>query len=90
MIHFSSGVAVWRGSDETRGALFSDVDLEARIPARHPLRKIRQVVNGALVSLDAAFGGVVVEFRDSAIETGAQTADAGLGVSDCSGQWGIA
>jgi transposase len=35
--------------------LFSYVDLEARIPARHPLRKIRQVVNDALSSLDAEF-----------------------------------
>lgn len=30
-----------RGADETSGSLFSYVDLEARIPARHPLRKIR-------------------------------------------------
>jgi hypothetical protein len=41
-----------RGRDETSGSLFSYVDLEARIPARHPLRKIRQVVNEALASLD--------------------------------------
>ena len=41
-----------RGTDETSGSLFSYVDLEARIPARHPLRKIRQVVNEALASLD--------------------------------------
>lgn len=39
----------------TRGSLFSHVDLEARIPARRPLGKIRQVVNGALASLDAGF-----------------------------------
>ena len=31
------------------------MDLEERIPARHPLRKIRQVVNDALASLDAEF-----------------------------------
>ena len=43
-----------RGTDETSGSLFSYVDLEARIPARHPLRKIRQVVNEALASLDPA------------------------------------
>ena len=42
-----------RGTDETSGSLFSCVDLEARIPARHPLRTIRQVVNEALASLDA-------------------------------------
>ena len=44
-----------RGTDETSGSLFSYVDLEARVPARHPLRKIRQVVNEALASLDAEF-----------------------------------
>jgi hypothetical protein len=33
-----------RGTDETGGSLFSYVDLEGRIPPRHPLRKIRQVV----------------------------------------------
>ena len=44
-----------RGSDETSGSLFSYVDLEDRIPARHPLRKIRQIVNEALASLDSDF-----------------------------------
>ena len=44
-----------RGTDEMSGSLFSYVDLEERIPARHPLRKIRQVVNDALASLDAEF-----------------------------------
>ena len=44
-----------RGTDETSGSLFSYVDLEGRIPARHPLRKVRQVVNDALASLDAEF-----------------------------------
>ena len=34
-----------RGSDQTSGSLFSYVDLEARIPAKHPLRAIRQIVN---------------------------------------------
>jgi len=41
-----------RGTDGTSGSLFSYVDFEDRIPARHPLRKIRQIVNDALVSLD--------------------------------------
>ena len=44
-----------RGTDEATGSLFSYVDLEERIPTRHPLRKIRQVVNDALASLDAEF-----------------------------------
>jgi hypothetical protein len=50
-----------RGADETSGSLFSYVDLEERIPARHPLRKIRQVVNGALSSLDAGFAAVYTD-----------------------------
>ncbi|MEQ9038153.1 MAG: IS5/IS1182 family transposase, partial [Silicimonas sp.] len=44
-----------RRTDETSRSLFSYVDLEERIPARHPLRKIRQVVNDALASLDGEF-----------------------------------
>jgi transposase len=44
-----------RGSDERTGSLFSFVDLEDRVPARHPLRKIRQIVNDALATLDAEF-----------------------------------
>ena len=44
-----------RGTDEMSGSLFSYVDLEERIPSRQPLRKVRQVVNDALASLDAEF-----------------------------------
>jgi transposase len=44
-----------RGTDETTGSLFSYVDLDARIPPRHPLRKVRRIVNEALASLDAEF-----------------------------------
>ena len=44
-----------RGSDATSGSLFSYIDLEERVPAKHPLRVIREIVNGALVSLDAEF-----------------------------------
>ncbi|UWQ35614.1 IS5/IS1182 family transposase (plasmid) [Leisingera sp. M527] len=51
-----------RGTDEAGGSLFSYVDLEARIPARHPLRKIRQVVNDALASLDADFQALYTDF----------------------------
>lgn len=51
-----------RGTDEMSGSLFSYVDLEARIPARHPLRKIRQVVNEALIGLDAEFEALYTDF----------------------------
>jgi transposase len=47
-----------RGTDKATGSLFSYVDLEERIPARHPLRTIRQVVNEALASRDAEFDGL--------------------------------
>jgi transposase len=51
-----------RGADKASGSLFSYVDLEARIPARHPLRKIRQVVNDALASLDGEFAELYTDF----------------------------
>jgi transposase len=51
-----------RGRDGTSGSLFSYVDLEERIPPRHPLRKIRQVVNDALASLDADFEALYIDF----------------------------
>jgi transposase len=44
-----------RGSDETTGSLFSYVDLDARVPPRHPLRKVRRIVNEALAGMDAEF-----------------------------------
>src|SRR4029079_10357902 len=47
-----------RGSDERTGSLFSFVDLEERVPHRHPLRKIRQIVNEALALLDGEFATV--------------------------------
>ena len=45
-----------RGTDERTGALFSYVDLEARVSAGHPLRAIRSLVNEAL----SAMGSVSV------------------------------
>ena len=47
-----------RGTDEATGSLFSYVDVEERIPAGHPLRAIRRVVNDALASLDDEFAGL--------------------------------
>ena len=44
-----------RGSDGRSGALFSYVDLEARVPWGHPLRAIRAVVNEALGGLSPTF-----------------------------------
>lgn len=44
-----------RGSDTSSGSLFSYVDLEERVPAKHPLRVIKGIVDDALASLDADF-----------------------------------
>lgn len=47
-----------RGSDEHSGELFSYVDLEDRVPATHPLRLIRQIVNDVLIELDSEFAAL--------------------------------
>src|SRR3954464_868668 len=44
-----------RGSDAASGALFSYVDIEARVPATHPLRTIRTIVNEVLAALNNEF-----------------------------------
>ena len=44
-----------RGSDGRSGELFSYVDLEDRVPAAHPLRAIRSLVNEVLAALDGEF-----------------------------------
>lgn len=69
MIHSLPATAgvMMRGRDEVSGSLFSHVDLEARIPARHPLRKIRQVVNDALASLDGEFKALYTDFGRASI-----------------------
>ncbi|OYZ83140.1 MAG: IS5/IS1182 family transposase, partial [Rhizobiales bacterium 24-66-13] len=50
-----------RGSTEKSGTLFSYVDLESRIPEKHPLRTIRTIVNEALTALDGDFGELYSE-----------------------------
>jgi transposase len=44
-----------RGSDQSSGSLFSYVDLEQRVPVKHPLRVIKAIVDDVLRSLDADF-----------------------------------
>ena len=44
-----------RGSDQQSGSLFSYVNLDERVPAQHPLRKIKAIVDPALASLDGDF-----------------------------------
>jgi transposase len=47
-----------RGEDERSGALFSYVDLEARVGQNHPLRTIRAIVNEALARLAGDFSAL--------------------------------
>ena len=42
------------GEDRRPGSLFSCVQLEARVPADHPLRPIRTIVDDALSGLSGA------------------------------------
>jgi hypothetical protein len=51
-----------RGEDRTSGALFSYVDMEARVPTSHPLRAMRRLTNAALAELDGAFSALYVGF----------------------------
>ncbi len=44
-----------RGDDRSRGSLFSYVDIEDRVPADHPLRPIRGIVNDVLADLPGEF-----------------------------------
>jgi transposase len=44
-----------RGQDRTSGSLFSYVDLDQRVPQTHPLRAMRELVNGSLSAMDASF-----------------------------------
>jgi hypothetical protein len=42
-----------RVTDRSSGSLFSYVDLEQRVPGKHPLRVIKAIVEDVLRSLDA-------------------------------------
>lgn len=44
-----------RGEINPQPEMFSYVDLETRIPAKHPIRKIRRIVDEALSELEPAF-----------------------------------
>jgi transposase len=44
-----------RGQDQQTGHLFSYVSAEARVPAHHPLRAIRLMVDAALTRLSPRF-----------------------------------
>src|SRR5277367_1704712 len=45
-----------RGAFLDQGGLFSYISPEARVPANHPLRKIRELVREVLVDMNRSFG----------------------------------
>lgn len=47
-----------RGNEEQQSSLFSYVSLEERIPKRHPLRKIRRMVDEALADMSDHFDAI--------------------------------
>ena len=47
-----------RGGDKRQDGLFSYVSLEARVPASHPLRTVRAMVDEALKAMSRDFGRV--------------------------------
>ena len=47
-----------RGPDQRSGTFFSYVDLDARVPKKHPLRLIRGITNDVLAELSADFAAV--------------------------------
>jgi hypothetical protein len=58
MIHFGyeSGGGAMRGRFWDQGGLFSYLSPEARVPPRHPLRQIRELVRTVLKELSVNFG----------------------------------
>jgi len=50
-----------RGSDKHQGAMFSYISLEKRVPADHPLRPMRQMVDAALKDLSPRFARLYSE-----------------------------
>ena len=47
-----------RGTQNFQGAMFSYISLEERVPAKHPLRKLRSLVDALLASMSAEFEAV--------------------------------
>src|ERR1700686_3109959 len=63
MIHFndSTGGYLMRGDDIQQGAMFSYLSPEQRVPADHPLRPIRQMVDTVLKRLSPRFEAMYAE-----------------------------
>ena len=64
-----------RGEDGTGGGLFSYIDLEERVPAPHPLRLIREIMNPVLASLSSDFAAL---YAMAVVPMTAEVADHGV------------
>jgi transposase len=51
-----------RGKDTQQSAMFSYVSPEARVPANHPLRPIRVMVDEVLKGLSRSFGRMYIDW----------------------------
>jgi hypothetical protein len=47
-----------RGTQNFQGAMFSYISLEERVPAKHPFRKLRRLVDALLATMSAEFEAV--------------------------------
>ena len=56
-----------RGADVQQGGLFSYVSVESRIPANHPLRAVRTLLDEALASMSRDFDRVYAEGGRSSV-----------------------
>jgi hypothetical protein len=56
IIYDESSGARMRGAFADQGGLFSYISLEARVPAGHPLRKVRDLVRDVLSDLSRTLG----------------------------------
>ena len=76
------GYQMWigrvRGEDRRSGSLFSYVDLEARVPADHPLRPIRTIVDDALSGLSGELEALYSHLGPAARAAAAGTAPTGV------------
>lgn len=56
-----------RGADVQQGGLFSYVSVESRIPANHPLRAVRALLDETLASMSRDFDRVYAEGGRSSV-----------------------
>ncbi|MCX7669375.1 MAG: hypothetical protein N2439_04820, partial [Anaerolineae bacterium] len=81
MVHRQDGQggATMRGTDEASRSLISRVGLGAGNPARHPLRRIRQIAGAAPARLGQALAALRTDFGLPRLRRGGRSGPAGSG-----------